>query len=107
MLAKATLIALSTSFIALSANAGQHDRVAFRYQAQELDTAKGAVKLYDRLAKHAERACTSPGVRSLETRRFEAACTEQLTDELVSRIDHPRISSLHNETEETIRLALD
>ncbi len=107
MLAKATFIALSAAFVALPASAGQHDGVTFRYQADELDTARSAVKLYDRLEKRAERACITPGARSLEVRRFEAECVEQLTDEFVSQIGHSRISDLHTESDESIRIALD
>ncbi len=107
MLVKATIITLSAAFVALPASADPRDSVEFSYQAHELETASGAVRVYDRLAKQAERACVDSGARSLEVRRFETMCIEQLTDELVSQIDHPRISSLHNETEEAIRIALE
>ncbi len=89
------LVAASVAAIA-AAPAAANDLAEFSYKIYELDTTGGAVDLHARLLTKARQTCTTPGARSLGERAADIQCTEQLADEFVANIDHPRLDRIHN-----------
>jgi UrcA family protein len=104
MLSKTILPFVVAASLALPAQAEFYDDVKFRYEKSELETSARAERLYKRLAKRAESACVRPGLKSLQERAVQKRCTELLTEDFVSKIDHPRISQIHDNA---VRIAAD
>ncbi len=100
----ASIVAVSAIAIAATpASAGDH--VAFSFNSSELRTANGAQNLHTSLMAKAEQVCTTAGRRSISDKNFEQQCTDQLANEFVAKIDHPRLDHVHNATQGSVRVA--
>ncbi|MEM8772214.1 MAG: UrcA family protein [Pseudomonadota bacterium] len=104
MLLKKTAISFAAAAFTLTSFA-MAQSVTFRYQPDELQTRSGAMKTYKRLEKRVERACVRQGQRTLSERRFAEDCMAELKDQMVAKIDHPRVNQLHARAGGTLYIA--
>ena len=83
---------------AMADSGAQGKAVKLSFTKQELNTHDGVVDVHDRIMQVARNQCpTYSQVRNL--RRVQN-CVTEVTADLVARIDHPRLTSYHNGSDE-------
>ena len=95
---KSTLFAAaaaSASALFFAPSASAFD-VKFKFDADSLNTKKGAVRIAERLEKEITNACTTNGRRSLSTIASERTCTVELMEQMVSKINDQRLNNVLN-----------
>ncbi len=90
-------------FAASSANAS--DSASFHFSSNDLASSKSVKALYVRMDRKAEQACTTPGVRGLKTIKRDRLCHQQLINSFVEQVDHPSLTTAHEERHGADRLA--
>lgn len=70
-------------------------RLDFRYDASDLATQEGAVKVYRRLQLAVHRQCTAYGARLIELRRTDRRCVSELTEKAIARIGSVQLAGVH------------
>ena len=90
-------------FAASAANAS--DEVSFRFSSDDLASSKSVKALYVRMDRAAENACTTPGLRGLETIKRDRLCHRQLIESFVEQVDHPSLTTVHEDQHGADRLA--
>ena len=58
----------------------------FRYQPADLETQRGAHKVYRTLVNRATRACMDPGTAPISLQRVDSACVSSLVEGVVRQI---------------------
>lgn len=96
LITKASACAASICLIAGTAFAAQAEDFEFRYNASELETSYGVEKLYKRIENKVERHCTISGRRPLHAIAQEEACIEDMMQDIMARIDDPRLDRYAN-----------
>lgn len=89
------LSAVAAAFAATAANAADY---RFQFQKHELQTAKGVENIYARVKLKAEAVCAADG-KSLAMQADAARCVEDVTDDIVSKIDDASLNALHAEAD--------
>ena len=97
-----TTACASLALLATPAFAERADMVEFTYNTDELKSSKGINALYERIEVRAEKLCRSVNAR--RDRHFEE-CVDDLVDDFVASIDHPRLSAMHNKATDDARFA--
>ena len=94
-----TVTALMGSGIALSVPAAaittQGDTITAKIDIRDLETNRGVAKIYKSLSRRAENACKTTGNKSLDARRTEKTCTENLLIDFVQDVGDDRLTSYH------------
>lgn len=90
-IAAAGLVAAAPSFAA-------EDDLTIRFKSYMLDSKAAAADLYTNIEGKVASYCETAGFRSLADRRIEAACVETMLDRTVASIDHPRLTSIHEDS---------
>ncbi len=78
------------------------DEYQLAYSKQELANAQSVQALHARVLRTAQDFC--PSYFEVRDLRRVRGCVQEVADDLVSKIDHPRLTSLHS-GENRVRLA--
>ena len=78
-----------------AAIAPQADIVTTTIDIRDLETDRGVAKVYKSLSRRAERACASPGVKSMRTKQADDACAESLLIDFVQDVGHETLNDYH------------
>jgi len=71
---------------------------SFTYRTSELSSSRGVAALYERIDARAEARCARhSGAAALVFKRVVAACRDDVMSQLVSAIDHPALSAMHED----------
>lgn len=73
--------------------------VEFRFGKGELASPGGAERVYRRLSREAESACSTSGRRSLREAAKERACADSLVAELIGKIGDAGLAGAHADKE--------
>lgn len=94
-----TAISLLMAFGVASA-----EQVSVEIRADLLESPAGLEEVYATLQAHAEESCrfVVPGSR---IRRFDEACAQDLLDQFVADLGHPRLTLLHLGSEDAVLVA--
>ena len=68
--------------------------VAFRFDAALLQTEAGAQRLHSKMVRRARAACRGTTVQS-RSYAVQTTCREEVVDQWVAAIDHPRLNAAH------------
>lgn len=86
--------ALVVSGLTFSAGAAAQEAYGVSYKASELRTAKGVGAVHARIVNIAREYC--PSYREAGSLREVKLCLEDVTNDLVGKINHPSLSSYHS-----------
>ncbi len=87
----ATALLITAAFGA-STNAIADD-YAMAYSSTELTNAAGVQQVHERIVKVAKQYC--PTYSQIRNHNEVAACVSDVVEDLVSKVDHPRLTSYH------------
>ncbi|SIN92379.1 UrcA family protein [Parasphingorhabdus marina DSM 22363] len=95
---KTNILAAGTAALMLMAGAGsaKAETVEVRYMASELSTQAGVERVSQRINRKVRRACRKISVASSPRSRRE--CRNDLTAQLVGKIDHPVLTAIYSGT---------
>lgn len=88
-------VLLSCSACAISTNPYAHtaDEYLITYSKYELKTLAGIGDVYARIRKAAKKYC--PSYAQIKSIREVQICISDIVDELVAKIDHPKMTAYH------------
>ena len=69
------------------------DEYVLTYSTNELSSAQGVGEVHERIVKAAKRYCPTYSV--IRNMREVNACIDDVVNDLVSKVDHPRLSDYH------------
>lgn len=69
------------------------DDYAMAYSSAELSSASGVKQVHERIVKVAKQYC--PTYSQIRDHNDVAACVSDVVADLVSKVDHPRLTSYH------------
>lgn len=95
--AEAAFVVLGAILAISSAPAASAQSTEFKARFS-YDRNAAAPAVYAGLVRDAEKACTTPGVRSVRLQRIDTTCTADLLDKVVARIGRADIAELHHRT---------
>jgi len=87
----ATALLITAAFGA-STNAIADD-YAMAYSSTELTSASGIEQVHERIVKVAKQYC--PTYSQIRNHKEVAACVSDVVEDLVNKVDHPRLTSYH------------
>ncbi len=90
---------------ATTASAGDVSELRITYKKYELETLGAAGVLYRRIDDKVRSHCEAPGVRTLHDRTLEAKCRTEMLNKVIAAFDNQRLSSIHEEQTEGVRIA--
>jgi len=77
-----------------AANAMAADEYQLTYSKQELGSHQGVAALHERVLRTAKDIC--PSYFELRDLRRMRGCMQEVADDLLAKIDHPRLTSYHH-----------
>ncbi|XOV84871.1 MAG: UrcA family protein [bacterium] len=83
---------LVTAAFGISSNAIA-DEYAVAYSSKELTSSAGVKQVHERIVKVAKQYC--PTYSQIRNHNDVAACVSDVVEDLVSKVDHPRLTSYH------------
>ena len=89
-----TMAALGTA-AAPAAFATTPSDVSVKIDARYLETDWGVEKVYNTLARRAEKACVSSGTKNISARKYERDCMTNLLDDFIESAGHDKLSTYH------------
>ena len=95
---KTIAISAIVTFSAAMAPMASHainDKILFKVDAADLTTQAGIERIYNRLESEAERACSTTGRITLDTRKLEKACKIEVMDDFVESVDNKALTAFH------------
>ncbi|MEP3890689.1 MAG: UrcA family protein [Hellea sp.] len=84
--------AMTTSAHAISP---QSEEVSVKIDARDLVTERGVERVYNTLARKAERACETTGTRGIAESSVEKLCARQLLSEFIADVDSVKLTSYY------------
>ena len=91
-LVRVAAVAMFVSALLLSSNAAAEDYVV-TYKHVELTNAQGVADVHNRIVKAAKRYC--PTYSKIRSNQEVRACINDVVEDLVSKVNHPQLTSLH------------
>ena len=92
---KAISSALFVGASLVGAGAQAQPDYAFSYSADDLATSAGVADLHARIVKEAKDAC--PDYLEVRSRADVSRCIDGVVDDLVEKVDHPKLTSYHQD----------
>ncbi|MCR9260349.1 MAG: UrcA family protein [Pseudomonadaceae bacterium] len=78
------------------------DEYAMAYSSTELTNSAGIKQVHERIVKVAKQYC--PTYSQIRNHNEVAACVSDVVEDLVSKVDHPRLTSYHT-GDESVQVA--
>ena len=91
-LVRVAAVAMFVSALLLSSNAAAEDYVV-TYKHAELTNAQGVADVHNRIVKAAKRYC--PTYSQIRSNQEVQDCINDVVEDLVSKVNHPQLTSLH------------
>jgi len=86
--------ALTTGLALSAAGHASSQESTVTYERGELSTLAGAKDVHTRILRAAKDHC--PSYSKLRDLKFTQSCIAQVTEDLVSKVDNPRLTAIHN-----------
>lgn len=91
----ACIAVMGLAAVPAQANIASSDTVTTRVDGYLLASENGAQRVYTKLSKSAENACTTRGHQTLRDRRENAACTADLLNDFVVDLNDAGVTAYH------------
>lgn len=91
----ACIAAIGFASVPAQANIVSADTVTTRIDGYLLNSENGAQRVYKKLSKRAQNACTSSGHQTLHDRRINDACAAGLLNDFVVDLNDARVTAYH------------
>lgn len=100
---KLIVTAVSVALFGLAGAVAANDEYVLAYSTKELSTFSGVEDLHKRIVKTAKQYC--PTYSQIRSHADVKTCVDGVVEDLVAKVDHPRLSGYHA-GEEWARIAV-